>query len=136
MPLRTNRSIPPVDVIPVLTYPDVRAAVAWLVAAFGFSERLRIGDHRVQVRVGDGAVVVASGGDEAPAGAAVMVRVSDADAHCARARAAGAHIVREPETFVYGERQYTVRDPHGHVWTFCESVDDVDPASWGGELVG
>lgn len=131
-----NRSIPSVDVIPVLTYPDVRAAVAWLVAAFGFTERLRIGDHRVQLRVGDGAVVVASGGDGAPRGTTVMVRVSDADAHCARARAADAHILSEPQTFMYGERQYTARDPYGHTWTFTESVDDIDPASWGGELVG
>jgi uncharacterized glyoxalase superfamily protein PhnB len=45
----------------VLFYPDVRAAVAWLEAAFGFEERVRIGDaHRAQLRVGtDGSMVVA-----------------------------------------------------------------------------
>jgi len=48
-------------VAPVLIYPDVRAAVAWLESAFGFGERVRIGDaHRAQLRVGvDGAIVVA-----------------------------------------------------------------------------
>ena len=45
--MRQNRSIPNSTIIPVLTYPDVRAAVAWLEAAFGFTERLRIGEsHR------------------------------------------------------------------------------------------
>jgi len=44
-------------VIPVLIYPDVREAVAWLSAAFGFVERIRIGEHRrAQLQVGDGAV--------------------------------------------------------------------------------
>jgi hypothetical protein len=32
----TNRSIPQATVIPVLVYPDVRAAVAWLSDAFAF----------------------------------------------------------------------------------------------------
>jgi uncharacterized glyoxalase superfamily protein PhnB len=47
--VNTNRSIPSATVIPVLIYPDVREAVDWLSAAFGFSERVRIGeDHRSQ----------------------------------------------------------------------------------------
>jgi hypothetical protein len=39
----------------------VRAAVVWLSEAFGFVERVRIGeDHRAQMQVGvDGAVIVA-----------------------------------------------------------------------------
>ena len=59
--MQTNRSAPPATVTPVLVYPDVRAAVAWLEAAFGFEERVRIGEtHRAQLRVGlDGAIVVA-----------------------------------------------------------------------------
>ena len=57
----TNRSAPPATVTPVLIYPDVRKAVAWLERAFGFGERVRIGeDHRAQLRVGaDGSIVVA-----------------------------------------------------------------------------
>ena len=58
--MKVNRSVPAATVIPVLIYPDVREAVAWLTAAFGFVERLRIGEnHRSQLRVGDGAVIVA-----------------------------------------------------------------------------
>src|SRR5689334_24992845 len=57
----TNRSAPPATVTPVLVYPDVRGAVAWLERAFGFEEKVRIGEaHRSQMRVGDdGAIVVA-----------------------------------------------------------------------------
>jgi uncharacterized glyoxalase superfamily protein PhnB len=101
-----NRSIPPVTVIPVLYYADVPGAVAWLCEVFGFSERLRIGEHRVQLNVGDGAVVAASGGSAEGArmdGHSVMVRVDDVDAHHERARAAGATIVQPPATHAYGE---------------------------------
>ena len=48
--------MPSAVVIPVLIYPDVREAVAWLSGAFGFVERVRIGEnHRSQLSVGDGA---------------------------------------------------------------------------------
>jgi uncharacterized glyoxalase superfamily protein PhnB len=97
----TNRSAPPVTVTPVLVYADVRAAVAWLEAAFGFGERVRIGDsHRAQLRVGtDGAVVVAEAGGSrvVPAGGGVSqllkVRVPDVDAAFTRACEHGARVV-------------------------------------------
>ena len=58
--MRENRSIPSATVIPVLIYPDVREAVAWLTEAFGFVERIRIGESlRSQLSVGeDGAVII------------------------------------------------------------------------------
>jgi hypothetical protein len=43
--MKKNRSIPDATVIPVLIYPEVRAAAAWLTEAFGFAERLRIGEN-------------------------------------------------------------------------------------------
>jgi uncharacterized glyoxalase superfamily protein PhnB len=53
--MTTNRSAPSATVIPVLVYPDVRAAVAWLTDAFGFRERVRIGEgHRAQLARGGG----------------------------------------------------------------------------------
>ncbi|MEU7866243.1 VOC family protein [Dactylosporangium sp. NPDC049140] len=141
--MKPNRSIPAAAVIPVLTYPDVRRAVAWLEAAFGFAERVRIGeDHRAQMRAGEGAIIVADDGSDRRApepGAgvthAVMVRVDDANAHCARARAAGARIVMEPTDFEYGERQYQAEDLAGHRWTFSQTLADVEPESWGGITV-
>jgi uncharacterized glyoxalase superfamily protein PhnB len=142
--MRPNRSIPSAVVIPVLIYPDVRAAVDWLTEAFGFAERVRIGeDHRSQLSVPDGgAVIVGDVHNErrpprpGEVTHSMMVRVEDANAHCERARTNGARIVMEPTDFEYGERQYTAEDPTGHQWTFSETLDDVHPETWGGELVG
>lgn len=141
--MRTNRSAPPATVTPVLVYRDVRAAVAWLHAAFGFEERVRIGeDHRAQLRVGeDGAVVVADlrGERRAPSPGTVTheikVRVPDVDAAFARARDAGARVVSEPRTFEYGERSGVVEDLDGHRWELTQTVQDVEPEAWGGITV-
>jgi uncharacterized glyoxalase superfamily protein PhnB len=127
--MRANRSVPASSVVPVLTYPDVPAASDWLCEAFGFRERLRIGDHRVQLVFGNGAVILTEG-EHAPS--AVHVRVEDAAAHHRRALSHGARIANEPADYPYGERQYTAVDPGGHRWTFSESIADVDPVSWGG----
>jgi uncharacterized glyoxalase superfamily protein PhnB len=141
--MKPNRSIPPDTVIPVLTYPDVRAAVEWLASAFGAVERVRIGDgHRAQMSIGAGAFVVAEPtatrrppAPGEPASASIMVRVEDVRAHCARARAAGATIVAEPADHMYGERQYSADDPAGHHWTFTESIADVAPEEYGSRTV-
>jgi len=140
----TNRSAPPVTVTPVLVYPDVRAAVAWLESAFGFEERVRIGEaHRAQLRVGqDGAVVVADvrGAQVAPSAGLVThlvkVRVADVDAAFFRARDAGARVLEEPTTWEYGERSCVVEDLAGHRWELTQTVRDVAPEEWGGISVG
>jgi uncharacterized glyoxalase superfamily protein PhnB len=139
----TNRSAPPATVTPVLVYPDVRAAVVWLEKAFGFGERVRIGDaHRAQMRVGeDGAIVVADvhGEQVAPSGGVVTqivkVRVADVDEAFFRAREAGARVVEEPNTWEYGERSGVVEDPAGHRWELTQTVRDVEPEEWGGITV-
>jgi len=140
--MKPNRSIPTPTVIPVLIYPDVREAVAWLGAAFGFVERVRIGEsHRAQLAFADGAVIVGDvRHDRRPPRSgevthSVMVRVEDARAHCERARQHGARIVMEPTDFEYGERQYTAEDIAGHQWTFSETRADVAPEEWGGTSV-
>ncbi|HEY8675708.1 MAG TPA: VOC family protein [Candidatus Dormibacteraeota bacterium] len=137
--VKHNRSIPQSTVIPVLIYPDVRQAVDWLGEAFGFVERLSIGEnHRSQLSYGEGAVIIGDvRGDRRPPQRgevthSVMVRVDDANAHCERAKAHGARIVMEPTDFEYGERQYTAEDPAGHQWTFSETLADVAPEEWGG----
>ena len=140
--MKTNRSIPSPTVVPILTYPDVRSAVSWLAAAYGFTERVRIGeDHRAQLRFGDGALIVADTGSRRRPPTpgvvthTVLVRVEDAREHCERARANGARITMEPTDFEYGERQYQAEDPAGHVWIFTETLADMAPEDWGGELV-
>lgn len=132
-----NRSIPRATVIPVLAYPDVNQAAAWLCAAFGFTVRLRIGSHRVQLNVGDGAVIVRemrpNEANGAPGmGLSVMVRVEDADAHSKHAGDHGARITQDPVSYPYGERQYNAQDFAGYSWTFSQSIADVHPTEWGG----
>jgi uncharacterized glyoxalase superfamily protein PhnB len=137
--MRVNRSMPAPTVIPELAYHDVGEAVDWLCAAFGFTLRLRIANHRAQLNVGDnGAMVVTERGRRENDSSAidrahsVMVRVEDIDRHHDRAKRLGARILRPPTDYPYGERQYTAEDLGGHCWTFSQSIADVDPADWGG----
>ena len=141
--MSTNRSAPPATVTPVLVYPEVRAAVAWLEAAFGFEERVRIGEaHRAQLRVGsDGALVVADvhGEQVAPTDGVVThllkVRVPDVDAAFARARDHGARVVQELTTYEYGERSGVLEDLGGHRWELTQTVRDTEPEEWGGTTI-
>lgn len=141
--MKHNRSIPPVAVIPVLVYPDVRAAVAWLSEAFGFVERVRIGEsHRAQMSIGtDGAMIVADVARERHAPQAdivtheIKVRVADVDAQFERARAAGATVLEPPIDREYGERECTVADLAGHRWQFSETLRDVSPEEFGCQTV-
>jgi uncharacterized glyoxalase superfamily protein PhnB len=133
----SNRSIPRATIIPVLAYPNVNQAAAWLCDAFGFTVRIRIGNHRVQLNVGDGAVIVREmRPNEIDAvlgvGHSVTVRVEDADAHYNWAKNHGARITQSPVTHPYGERQYSADDFAGYSWTFSQSVADVHPEEWGG----
>lgn len=127
-----NRSVPPCHVILVLIYPDPGMAADWLGKAFGFTVRLRIANHRVQMRAGDGCFTVAEGNITPNHSTFVQVRVENVLTHCERARQAGAIILREPKDHIYGERQYNAEDFYGHRWDFTETLTDVDPDSWGG----
>ena len=49
----------------------------------------------------------------------------DIDAHCERARAAGATILAEPSDQFYGDRTYRCTDLEDHQWTFAAKVRDV-----------
>jgi uncharacterized glyoxalase superfamily protein PhnB len=146
----TNRSMPTSTVIPILVYEDVAEAVEWLSDTFGFRERLRIGTHRVQMDAGDGAVIISERrvhrSDQPDQvlfrpprrgvlSHLVMVRVEDVDAHYERARRGGARILQRPTDHPYGERQYTAEDLDGHFWSFSQSIADVAPEVWGGELI-
>ena len=90
----SNRSMPRCTVIPELAYADIGEAIDWLCDAFGFTLRLRIADHRAQLNVGDGAVVLTNleaSEPRAELAHAVMVRVEDVDGHHER----DAHVARE-----------------------------------------
>jgi uncharacterized glyoxalase superfamily protein PhnB len=139
----TNRSVPACTVIPVLVYEDVGQTVDWLCHTFGFIERLRVGSHRAQLVIGDGAVIVSKrstgqGFESLNATSfqshSVHVGVDDVDLHYERALEHGARILHPPTDYPYGERQYTAEDLGGHLWTFSQSIADVAPEEWGGTV--
>ncbi|MGW5673260.1 VOC family protein [Micromonospora sp. NPDC003776] len=115
------------SIYPVLRYPDARAAIDFLRAAFDLTlHELHEGPdgtvRHAQLGYGDDLVMLGTG----PAPAArpadddyrVYVAVDDVDQHHERARAAGAEIVRHPFDTDYGSRDYVARDPAGLVWSF------------------
>jgi uncharacterized glyoxalase superfamily protein PhnB len=132
-------------VFPMRAYEDVGAAVDWLCEAFGFresDERYTDDDGRVthaEIELGGATVMLGWPGPayQSPGHHAevceharkwldvpyivdgVMIYVDDVDAHCERARAAGAAILREPKTEPYG-RLYNAADLEGHRWMFSQ----------------
>lgn len=116
---------------PYLDYEDTGAMVAWLGRAFGLVERhvQRDADGRVrhaELAFEEGVVMLGSPGGDfrnprrlGQVTASLYVYVDDVDAHCARARAAGAEIIEEPAEQPYGDRRYGARDPEGHHWYFA-----------------
>ena len=119
------------NLYPTLTYDDAPAAIEWLCRAFGFKKRLVVPDAKggvmhSELSLGPGVIMVSSpkpaDGRVSPRNAArsqgVCVRVDDPDAHCARAKAAGAEVVRDIKDEEYGARGYQVKDLEGHSWYF------------------
>ena len=139
-----NRSAPTATVVPILVYEDVGKALEFLSAAFGFTERLRAewsgSISHAQMDIGDGSVMMGKPGGSfrVPDGTTVsqyaLVHVADVDARYARAKAAGATIIKQPENMPFGVRQYTAKDIGGHWWTFSQNIRDVDPAEWGARV--
>ena len=134
-----NTSAPPLAIVPSLVYNDVAKAIDWLCGAFGFTERLRTPPeldgtiHHAQLAAGTGWLILTGQPGASPGqfAEAMMVRVTDVDAHCARARKFGARILSEPDTKAFGERQYNAEDLEGRRWAFTETVADAAPESWG-----
>ncbi|MEV4540909.1 Uncharacterized conserved protein PhnB, glyoxalase superfamily [Micromonospora echinaurantiaca] len=114
-------------IYPIFRYPDASSAIDWLCAAFGFTVHARhdAPDGSVahaELTLDTGMIMVGELPDPRPRPGdedwSVYVAVDDVDAHCARARSAGAEIVREPFDTDYGSRDYTARDLAGNVWSF------------------
>ena len=124
------------NIIPTMRYRDANAAIDWLCRAFGFERHLVVPDEQggvahAQLVLGNGMIMLGSARDDAfgklqktPAevggvgtqGAYIIV--ADADAHHARAVAAGAQVVYPLKDEDYGGRGYSCRDPEGHLWSF------------------
>jgi uncharacterized glyoxalase superfamily protein PhnB len=121
------------SIFPALRYRDANAAIEWLQRAFGFTERVAYRDedgdvNHAELTLGSGVVMLGPsrpdgwlGGGKPDARAStvsIYVVVADPDAHCERARNAGAEIVRELTDEDYGSREYSARDPEGNLWSF------------------
>lgn len=130
------------NIYPCLGYRDAKAAISWLCDAFGFEERMvHPGDDgrevaHAELSLGPGIVMLGSQRDGAPSAGelipgaddgevdfarvpfSVYIAIDDVDAHCERARAAGAEIVRELLDTDYGSREYAARDLEGNLWSF------------------
>jgi uncharacterized glyoxalase superfamily protein PhnB len=132
-------------------YKDPKAALKWLEEAFGFEPFMVILNENdelmhSEMRFGDGVVMVGSEWSpmhRSPASVdglntqSVHVQMTEnVDAHCERARKAGAKIVREPETQFYGDRTYRAADPEGHIWSFGQTVKQMTPAQWDAAMPG
>jgi PhnB protein len=142
--MRFNRSAPHARVVPVLTVSDVRAAVAWYERTFGFVEHVRIGEgHRAQLGLPGGAaaeLIVAEvrPGRRLPTADRshqILLKVEDVAATLARATASGATIADDLRDQPYGERQAGVTDPYGHQWVLTQTLVDIAPEDWGGQMV-
>jgi uncharacterized glyoxalase superfamily protein PhnB len=122
-------------ITPYLLYEDVSAAIDWLSRAFGFEERVRFADDtgtvtHAELTHGDGEIFLGNPGPDYRSPKALgtytdltHVYVEDVDAHCERARTAGARILRGPLDEFYG-RIYAATDLEGHRWMFHQLPRD------------
>ncbi|MBD5634026.1 MAG: glyoxalase [Candidatus Eremiobacteraeota bacterium] len=117
-----------------MRYRDARSAIEWLSRAFGFDEHLVVpgqGDSiaHAELKFAASILMLGSGRDDelqtktpreldGTYTQTLNVYVSDPDAHCARAKGAGAEILEPPSDTSYGTKGYVVRDPEGYVWNF------------------
>jgi PhnB protein len=126
-------------VTPYLLYEDLDASVDFLITAFGLEEQVRMPGPdgktmHAELGAGPGVVMMGCPGPDyknpkhlGGATQLTYIYVEDVDAHCEKARAAGAKILREPADQFYGDRTYGAEDPEGHQWSFSQHVRDVAP---------
>lgn len=124
-----NTPAPRPNIFPALRYKDGPAALQWLAKASGFQSHFEVPgpDNTIahaQMTLGAGMIMLGSAAKPDPnnpwaaASQGLYVRVDDVDAHHARAKAAGAEIVMALHDTDYGSREYSARDPDGHLWSF------------------
>jgi uncharacterized glyoxalase superfamily protein PhnB len=128
-----------------LTYTNASKAIDFLCTAFGFEIRLKVDGEGGRIEhselvLGGGMIMLGDDREDRPwrkspsqiGGAntqTLCVYIDDVDAHCERARKAGAKIATEPKTSDYGEdywsdRSYEAVDLEGHHWWFMQRLRD------------
>ncbi len=127
---------------PVMRFRDAPAAIEFLKAAFDFREVQVLANEdgtiaHAELSYGPSILMLGSDREDPVMGSRagqgwIYVAVQDADAHCQRARAAGAKIAVEPFDTDYGSRDYTAHDLEGNVWhfgTYRAAVETAQAAS-------
>lgn len=129
------------DVIPLLVCRDIAAEHDFLVGALGLESgglerepggdvvhgEVRAGARRIWLHRADPDHGLVPPTQSGAAGGGIVLHVGDVDAHHARARAAGATIEYAPRNEDYGQREYGVRDPEGHLWWIATPSGAVPP---------
>jgi uncharacterized glyoxalase superfamily protein PhnB len=120
-------------VFPTLRYQDAPAAIDWLVRAFGMEKQLVIPNPdgtiaHAQLKFGPDVIMLGSSKEDAlglrsprelgGVTQSLYIYLPDVDAHHDRAKAAGAEIVIALRDTEYGSREFSARDPEGHLWSF------------------
>ncbi len=121
------------NIFPFMRYQDAPAAIEWLAKAFGFEKQMVAPGANgtiahAQLSIGPGVIMLGTAREDdlrmkSPrdlpgVNQGVYIYVTDVDAHYQRANDAGAEIVRQLKDTDYGSREYTARDPEGHLWSF------------------
>ena len=130
-----EREVP--NVIPLLACSDIEREHDFLVDALGFTSaglervpdatvvhaEVRAGSRQVWLHREDEGSGLFAPTRRGTAGGGIVVHVPDVDEHHDRARAAGAEILYPPTDQDYGQREYGVRDPEGHLWWIATPFD-------------
>jgi uncharacterized glyoxalase superfamily protein PhnB len=114
------------SIYPAVRYNNAKAAIAWLKSALGFEEHeVYPGEGEsiahAQLKLAGNLIMLGSLKDGASGKTLVYIAFetpAEIDAAYARAKAAGAEIVRELTDTEYGSHEFGVRDPEGHSWSF------------------
>jgi len=113
-----------VKLYPTLRYDDPRAAHDWLQRVIGFEsvavhEREDGTIEHAEMRWGEDLIMFGPSNAAFPRSPAMIyVTCEDPDAAYAKATAAGGEISVELVDQDYGNREFAVRDPEGHTWSF------------------
>ena len=115
-------------ITPRMFVEDADAMVGFLKAAFGATERPRVGKGSpAEMVIGDSIVIVSGTGQRPALPAFLYLYVLDTDAAYRDAVAAGAKSIEAPQNMHYGDRRAMVEDPQGNTWQIATHIEDVSP---------
>lgn len=124
------------DIIPLLVCSDIAAEHDFLVNVLGFTSgglertsdgtvvhgEVRAGSRRVWLHRANEADTLLPPGPRGLSGGGIVIHLPDVDRHYEHVRAAGADILYEPRDEDYGQREYGIRDPEGHLWWIATPI--------------